>query len=332
MAGYLTYHCKKCGAAIPHNDILEGLAHVLSNENAAICSECVRTPAGGTGEHAPLKPGPTVKQGGGVPIDQMETQDAAPVELIAPSARRPRSSARMAAVPAAPPASPRAVMFSLIAGGAMVLAAAIIFVTHRSSENKPSVTASNNEPEKRPASTATGTDTSTQTKKPDDAPKEAETPQFNSISPDAVQTVKETTLLKLNAEDFKGGTAVNNLWGKGRNARSVFGAKTKTPSMSASFDLKASPAGPATLLVDTIKHTTNDACHISISVNGHEVFQGADPSHGAGEEWAQYRFPVDARILHADRNEIRINNLENSGEDGPPYYIISGLEIRTQTE
>src|SRR5689334_13129549 len=126
MAGYLTYHCKKCGAAIPHKDILDGLAHVLANENAAICSECVRTPAGGADENQALTPGVPSNQA--VSIDQMETQDAPPVEIIAPSpSRRPRSSARMPAVSAPPPASPRTVMFSLIAGGVMVLAAGIIF-------------------------------------------------------------------------------------------------------------------------------------------------------------------------------------------------------------
>ena len=46
--GLLTYYCKKCGASIPPNDVIEGLAYVHSEDNSALCSECVRTPAGGT--------------------------------------------------------------------------------------------------------------------------------------------------------------------------------------------------------------------------------------------------------------------------------------------
>jgi len=324
--GILFYYCKKCGARIPHEDINEGLAYVLSDENSALCSECVRDNP--------------VPQATPIIDDVSDTRKALPVATVTPaSGRSPRQTGRLGAPAAAPQISPRLAMAALIAGAVMVIASVVIFLLpRRYSEPKPNaeIAATHVEPawpeninttkSAHPSdTTATRTDTATDTKKGDDLPKD--TPK------DPEAPAEETTLLKLSADDFKGGKVLNNLWGKGRSARSIYGAQTKDPSMSASFDLKATPEGAASLLVDTIKHGASDPCHISISLNGHEIFQGSDPAaSGAVDEWIQHRFLVDARILHADRNEIRFSNLENSAAtDGPPYYIISSIEIRTKT-
>jgi hypothetical protein len=344
MAGIKLYHCKQCNARVPFADISAGLAHVISEQDGiALCSECVRTPAGSSGPNPVRGSGPKPVKGSGpipvkgIPVDDVsDTKQAAPVDIVPPAATRARQSSRHGLQPAAPvPTSPLTSMIALIAGAAMVVVAGLIFlIQHRAHESKTAEhSPAGNTPvwpenmkSNSSTSTRTATGTATDTKK-SDAPEDAKdpTPEFNSMP------ANETTLLKLSADEFKGGKAMDNLSGRGRTARSIYGTKTKDPSMSASFELRKSPDGPAALIVDSIRHGAGDPCHISISVNGHEIFQGADPdAAAAADEWIQHRFPVDARILHADRNEIRFNNLETSAADGPPSYTISAVEIRVK--
>ncbi|MCY3020445.1 MAG: hypothetical protein NTW87_15605, partial [Planctomycetota bacterium] len=130
-------------------------------------------------------------------------------------------------------------------------------------------------------------------------------------------------------KDFQGGQEYPNHGGKGKTSRTIFGTRTAKPSLWVTFELGYGRYGPGTLAVTSLRHDGKEPCRIAILINGQEVFSGPDPATSRTFEWAEHKFPIPSTTLRSGKNELRINNIEDSGNFGfPPWYGVYAVELQ----
>lgn len=137
------------------------------------------------------------------------------------------------------------------------------------------------------------------------------------------------TLAKWLWRDFQGGQEYPNHAGKGKTSRTIFNTRTAKPSLWVTFELGYGRYGPGTLVITSLRHDGKEPCRIAILINGQEIFSGPDPATNRAFEWAEHKFPIPSTTLRSGKNELRINNTEDSGKFGfPPWYGVYGVELQ----
>jgi hypothetical protein len=139
------------------------------------------------------------------------------------------------------------------------------------------------------------------------------------------------TLARMTVRDkqINGGGFYTDFWGKGKDRHSlaIWGRRAPRSWLSASFNLAGATPTPASLVVTSLRHDSNNSFQLALLVNGREIFNGWDPA--VNWEWAEHRFPVPAGLLRAGANEIRVNSLVDTDWEGrPPWYMVEAFEVR----
>jgi len=143
-------------------------------------------------------------------------------------------------------------------------------------------------------------------------------------------TPKQAKLI-LTPNDFSAGRLPRHYAWKGTERRYVLwinGAKSKAPSMSATFQLPYPLTGDSELVIAGLNHNAEPPCRIRILVNGNTVFEDANPF--AQDRWTTHTFRVRGAFLRDGVvNTLEIVNIEDSNVmTGPPWFMINYVVLR----
>ncbi len=352
-------YCQTCGARVPPADVLSGAALVLPEENKVYCKAC--TPPAASVHDAPtetdLRPlDPSRDLLETIPVrknDRRSSRSLIPAQRT-PNAERP-----------APKPSKAPLMALAAAGGMAVLAGAIFFFSsHKGTTGKAKTDTDTSTEVVVDTSKKIDAPKFADSKSPiqpwapvcvipleylDETPEaqrswllrraqalygplilwpDAPAPEeVASVSPVVAPPANpnEVVLAKIALDGFNGGRVLKDLLKKGTDGKTLYGQKTPEATSTARFDLKLPTSGNATVLLNTIRLNA-EPCTYSVGLNGHEIFQGAET--GKEKEWTVQTVAVPAGILQAGRNELRVVNLDPSGNYGAPQIIVGGAEIR----
>jgi hypothetical protein len=162
------------------------------------------------------------------------------------------------------------------------------------------------------------------------------TPGASASTPQETQN-NQPVAIRFEDTDWQGGfrRASGGTYG-GRTATWIYGTSTSYSSMHVSFDLKAQPAGTATLTVEGMDSEDRLKTPISIQVNGVEIFNGPNPLPDDDHPletgtWASYSWPFDARLLHPGSNQISIANLAPGAFSLPPFFMLDYADLSYAT-
>jgi serine/threonine-protein kinase len=121
-----------------------------------------------------------------------------------------------------------------------------------------------------------------------------------------------------------------------RTATWVYAANTPFSTMTATVDLPAAPAGPATLTVVGLS-SEHSQPRMALVVNGTQLHRGPAPFasdtlsqdfENAAAPWTEHSWTVPPGVLHAGRNSIAISNLEPSGGvNQPPFVMVDQARL-----
>jgi hypothetical protein len=108
----------------------------------------------------------------------------------------------------------------------------------------------------------------------------------------------------------------------------INGARSKAPSLEASFQLGYRLQGDSELIISGLDDNAPTACRIRVQINGHTLFEGPNPF--ASDRWSNHRFAVPGAILRDGvPNVLRIENLEPSDNMiGAPWFMVSYAVLR----
>jgi len=136
-----------------------------------------------------------------------------------------------------------------------------------------------------------------------------------------------SSLKKWSVKDLQGGGDCPNFMNKGKNGKAIWGKRTNLPTLSATCELGFGRYGPGTLIITSLRHDRKEPCLIAILVNGQEIFSGPNPA--TTWEWAEQKFTVPSGLLRTGKNEIRINNTEDSNKMGAsPWFMANAMELQ----
>jgi len=126
--------------------------------------------------------------------------------------------------------------------------------------------------------------------------------------------------------DFRAGRRPSHYGWNGTERRYVLwinGARSDAPSMQASFQLPYSLTGHSELTLSALNHKSEKPCRIRISMNGNNVFEGANPF--ASDQWTTHSFQVKGAFLRDGvPNTLLIENLEDSDVmSGAPWFMVN---------
>jgi hypothetical protein len=133
---------------------------------------------------------------------------------------------------------------------------------------------------------------------------------------------------KLSWRDFKGGIEHKDKKHGGLESRAIYAKSTQKNTLQAAFELgaKRNGFGMAELVTKTYLHS-KPPCQIALLINGKEIFNGRDTATKK-EQWGEQRYPIPTGVLRAGKNEIRIENLEPTGEDNKePWYMVHSVDV-----
>ena len=353
-------YCQTCSARVPPADVLSGAALVIPEENKVYCKACAPADVHSAKTETDLRPlDPARDLLETIPVKKSERRSS---RSLIPAQRTPPGAEGQK--PAAKP-SKAPVLGLAAAGGMAVLAGAIfIFSSHQSktgttkSQTDTSTETVADTPKKIDEH-ANFAQSSSRVIEPwaavcvlpldmtddEEAQKawalrraQARFAPFNlwpatvpaevaSVAPVDVPPVNpnEVVLAKIGLDGFNGGRVMKDLAKKGTDGKTLYGQKTPETTSTARFDLKLPTSGPATVLLNTVRWN-KEPCAYSVGINGHEIFQGSEL--GKEKEWMVQSIPVPAGIIQAGRNELRVVNLDPSGNYGAPQIIVGGAEIR----
>ena len=107
----------------------------------------------------------------------------------------------------------------------------------------------------------------------------------------------------------------------------INGARSKAPSMEASFRLSHPPTGDFELVIAGLDHNARPPCRIRIQANGKTVFEGPNPF--AVDRWTTHAFRVRGDYLHDLVNSLTLVNLEDSESmTGAPWFMLHYAVLR----
>lgn len=100
-------------------------------------------------------------------------------------------------------------------------------------------------------------------------------------------------------------------------------------AMTARFFLDAAP-GEARLVLEALDDDKPGATRVKISLNGREVFSGANAAKP--DDWTRLEFAVPAEALKSGANVVKIENLEESKEPNEKWFMVSRVLVLFQRE
>ncbi len=128
----------------------------------------------------------------------------------------------------------------------------------------------------------------------------------------------------------------NTVYG-GRTATWIYGTTTQYSTMQATFRVDQQPVGTAELSVEGMDSEGRAKTPIRITVNGVQIFQGANPLPDddlplESGTWDTATWGFDAALLRPGENRITISN-EAPGEfSRPPFFMLDYAVISYRTQ
>jgi serine/threonine protein kinase len=119
----------------------------------------------------------------------------------------------------------------------------------------------------------------------------------------------------------------------GRTATWIYGTGSEYSTMEATFQLNDQPVGAAELIVEGMDSEGSAKTPISIEVNGVEIYNGPNPLPDddlplESGTWASNTWTVNAALLQAGTNTIRISNRSQGSFGGPPFFMLDYATVR----
>ena len=112
-----------------------------------------------------------------------------------------------------------------------------------------------------------------------------------------------------------------------RLATWIYGAKSRTATLTATVNLATPPEHDYELVVSGQDDDAPTNCRIRIKVNGKMVFEGPNPFKDG--TWTPHTFPVQGQFLHDNLNKLTIENIEDSDiVSGPPFFMLNYAVLR----
>jgi hypothetical protein len=141
------------------------------------------------------------------------------------------------------------------------------------------------------------------------------------------------TTLRFEDSAWQGGfrPAAGRTYG-GRTATWIYGTATEYDTMRAGFELRAQPAGTASLSVEGMDSEGRTKTNISVKVNGFEIYSGPNPLPDDDQPletgtWTIYTWSFPAELLRPGRNEISVSNLDQGAFSRPPFFMLDYAEL-----
>ena len=117
----------------------------------------------------------------------------------------------------------------------------------------------------------------------------------------------------------------------------IYGNKTCCHTMQATFNLDATPEGPASLTIRGMDAQDTKKSQIVITINDKEIFKGENPlpddfdtdnfRDGEGN-WGTQTWDISPDVLVAGSNTLKISNLEDSSTvRNPPWFMLNTAQI-----
>ena len=110
-----------------------------------------------------------------------------------------------------------------------------------------------------------------------------------------------------------------------RRAVWIYGKNTPTPAMWATLELSRVPPGTARLVLIAQDDDKPAAVRIRITVNGKEVFSGANPFKQGG--WSASEFDIPAGALRKGVNEVRFATLDDSPARDANWFMLAECKV-----
>jgi len=137
--------------------------------------------------------------------------------------------------------------------------------------------------------------------------------------------------LALTPNDFRVARQPRHYGWKGAERRYVAwinGARSGAPSMEAGFQLPYPLTGDSRLTLAALDHNAKPPCRIRIQINGHTVFEGANPFEQ--ERWTTHDFRVKGAFLRDGVvNSLRVENLEDADTMvSAPWFMLNYAVLR----
>jgi hypothetical protein len=128
------------------------------------------------------------------------------------------------------------------------------------------------------------------------------------------------------AYDFTGGRKPQIIFQ--RLATWIYGAQSRIPEISASFEIEPYPPESGyVLLICGRDGGDGDNCPIEITLNGQSIFKGPNPFER--DSWSVREFPTPLPAWQR-YNVLKISNLAETGKSGRPYFALNYLITRKQ--
>ncbi len=115
-----------------------------------------------------------------------------------------------------------------------------------------------------------------------------------------------------------------------RTGIAIYGKLTRENVTSARFKMKTVPATKCFLVLEGQDDDKPYVTKIRISINGKELFQGANGFMKKG--WSQREFQVPTGLLQEGENELSIENLEEINSTTSYWFMLAGAQIEFKDE
>jgi hypothetical protein len=133
----------------------------------------------------------------------------------------------------------------------------------------------------------------------------------------------------------------NGLW-YGRAWTAVYGAQSRYPSATLTFELDAAPQRDLVFTVVGLDDELAGKNPIALEVNGERVYEGDSPfeswdgntaNRGSDARWTTVEASLSAELFDEGENTITFLNLSRSGNfNAPPYNLLSVARLETDDE
>lgn len=118
----------------------------------------------------------------------------------------------------------------------------------------------------------------------------------------------------------------------GRTATWIYGTSTQYNKMRTTFNVTSKPTSIATLNIEGMDAEGSRKTHISIEINGIEIYNGPNPLPDDDYQldtgtWETRSWQFDTALLRMGQNEITISNLSEGNFSLPPWFMLDYAEI-----
>ncbi|HYG77749.1 MAG TPA: hypothetical protein VEK08_22275 [Planctomycetota bacterium] len=134
-------------------------------------------------------------------------------------------------------------------------------------------------------------------------------------------------LARVSCTQMTGGGDYDNFLGKGGKSKAIWAKNTPQNTLTATFTLPENRYADGLLIVRSLRHGRKDPCRLGLVLNGQEIFNGVDPAKD-NQAFYDHKFSIPTGILKGGANELKIQNLEESGPPGgDPWYMVQSVEV-----